>query len=603
MKNENQLTELYRQRVKESTVKIKHKRKQIHRIGTLKLLMFVAAIASIVFTWDMGWQYVLPVIVGSIIIFVATSKYHSQLFYEKDYWEKQRDINEKEIRLLDYDFRDLENGNEFIDSKHLYTFDLDVFGDNSLFQYINRTCTTMGKRMLAYELQHHLENKEEIEKRQAAVKELTDSIDFRQHFNTIGLLYKGKKADEEEITSWAKSKSSFYRKPLLRLLPYTALLLNAAMLLLAYFEVLSISYFSFVFCSLICVSIAFTRRISKIQSQYGRKLDILSTYAQLIEIVNRQKFTSTNLIKIKNALKVDSINAADIIGQLAKEMHTLDQRNNVLVNLLLNGLCFWELYQMMKIERWKTKYGNEISRWLNAIGEMDAYNSLANFAFNHPEYVYAKISTQPFVCIGKGLGHPLMHRDKCVCNDINMTKREYFNIITGANMAGKSTYLRTIGVNYLLACMGLPVWAKEMEVYPAKLITSLRTSDSLKDSESYFYAELKRLKLIIDLLANGQEMFIILDEILKGTNSIDKQRGSLALIEQFIKLKSNGIIATHDLMLGELKTKFTNNISNYCFEADIILDELEFKYKMREGIAQNMNACFLMKKMGIAIID
>lgn len=170
-------------------------------------------------------------------------------------------------------------------------------------------------------------------------------------------------------------------------------------------------------------------------------------------------------------------------------------------------------------------------------------------------------------------------------------------------MAGKSTYLRTIGVNYLLACMGTPIFAKTMTIYPARLITSLRTTDSLTDNESYFFAELKRLKLIIDKLNAGEELFIILDEILKGTNSKDKQKGSIALIEQFMALNANGIIATHDLLLGALAESYPNNIRNFRFEADITNNELTFSYRLREGIAQNMNACFLMKKMGIAVID
>ena len=164
-------------------------------------------------------------------------------------------------------------------------------------------------------------------------------------------------------------------------------------------------------------------------------------------------------------------------------------------------------------------------------------------------------------------------------------------------MAGKSTYLRTVGVNYLLACMGAPVWADEMEIYPARLVTSLRTNDSLTDNESYFFAELKRLKLIIDKLEAGEELFIILDEILKGTNSMDKQKGSFALIKQFMSMNA------HDLLLGTLIEAFPENIRNYCFEADITNNELTFSYQKRNGVAQNMNACFLMKKMGIAVID
>ena len=201
------------------------------------------------------------------------------------------------------------------------------------------------------------------------------------------------------------------------------------------------------------------------------------------------------------------------------------------------------------------------------------------------------------------MGHPLMPVAQCVRNNASIPYQPYFIIITGANMAGKSTYLRTIGCNYVLACIGAPVCCESLKIYPAQLMTSLRTSDSLSNNESYFFAELKRLKQIIDRLNKKEEMFIILDEILKGTNSKDKQKGSFSLIKQLISLKANGIIATHDLVLGELAEYFPHEIKNYCFEADIQENELTFSYKLKEGIAQNMNACFLMGKMGLIIND
>lgn len=284
-------------------------------------------------------------------------------------------------------------------------------------------------------------------------------------------------------------------------------------------------------------------------------------------------------------------------------MNSLNQRNNIIISTILNGLLFWELRKVINIEKWKNQYARQLPEWLKAIGEMDALCSLATFAYNHPEYTYPTIATTPFTLEATEMGHPLMEREKCVRNSIHITKKPFFVIITGANMAGKSTYLRTIGVNYLLACIGAPVCCDKMDIYPAHLITSLRTSDSLTDNESYFFAELKRLKLIIDKLNAQEELFIILDEILKGTNSMDKQKGSLALIKQFMSLQANGIIATHDLLLGSLAEIYPNNIKNFRFEADITNNELTFSYRLKEGVAQNMNACFLMKKMGIVVND
>ena len=328
---------------------------------------------------------------------------------------------------------------------------------------------------------------------------------------------------------------------------------------------------------------------------------MLSTYVHLIELADKQSMESPLLIVLKKEFESHGKKAPEVLGMLAKELDRLDLRNNLILYALLEGSMFWQLRQMLRIERWKEEYGAHLLQWLGALGQLDALSALATFAFNHEEYTYPIITDHPFVFHAKDMGHPLMPQEQCVTNDVEIPQRPYFLIITGANMAGKSTYLRTIGCNYLLACIGTPVCCSSLEIYPAHLMTSLRTSDSLANNESYFFAELKRLQQILERLKKGEEMFIILDEILKGTNSMDKQKGSLALIKQLLRLKTNGIIATHDLLLGDLKQHFPKEISNYCFEADIQNDELTFSYKLREGVAQNMNACFLMQKMGIVM--
>ena len=307
------------------------------------------------------------------------------------------------------------------------------------------------------------------------------------------------------------------------------------------------------------------------------------------------------LIALRKEFESNGKKASEVLNTLAKELDRLDLRNNLILYALLEGSLFWQLRQMLRIERWKQEHGTHLLQWLEALGKLDALCALGTFAFNHPGYAYPTITDKPFIFRAKDMGHPLMPQKQCIANDAEIPQHPYFLIITGANMAGKSTYLRTIGCNYLLACIGAPVCCSSLEIYPAHLMTSLRTSDSLANNESYFFAELKRLQQILERLKNGEEMFIILDEILKGTNSMDKQKGSLALVKQLLHLKTNGIIATHDILLGELKQHFPNEISNYRFEAGIQNDELTFSYKLKEGVAQNMNACFLMQKMGIDI--
>lgn len=583
--------------------KLNRVQQQIYRIGTLRLLLFVAGVAGIIYFRAESWAVWAGIAIVTLLPFILLVKYHNRLFYKKDYLEKKAEINRQELAALDYDFSAFDDGSEFTDPAHLYTFDLDVFGPHSLFQYINRTCTEPGKRRLAAWLGKHIESKEEIVERQQAIRELTPELKFRQRFRILGLLHKGKAADETELKAWAASPSLFRRSRMLRILPYLVTGVNAVCLVLAVVGILPASLWGVIWTFFVTAGFVFRGKITKMQAVYGKKLQILGTYAGLLRLMEEQPAQCGRLKELKEEIGGENRKASHSISRLSKLMDELDQRSNVFMYIILNGLFFWELRQIMRIEAWKEQYAGDLPRWLTAIGNMDALNSLATFAYNHPGYVYPTILQQPFRLQAEALGHPLMHRERCVRNDVDMEKRPFFIIITGANMAGKSTYLRTVGVNYLLACIGAPVCARRMEVYPARLITSLRTTDSLTDNESYFFAELKRLKLIIDKLQAGEELFIILDEILKGTNSMDKQKGSFALIKQLMALDANGIIATHDLLLGTLADLFPENICNYRFEADIRDDELTFSYRLRPGIAQNMNACFLMKKMGIAVAD
>lgn len=589
---------------------------QIYRIGTLRLLLFIAGVVGIIYFWSESWIILTAIAIVTLLPFVLLIKYHNRLFNQKEYLEKQIEVNEQELAALEYDTSAFDSGEEFIDPAHLYSYDLDVFGPHSLFQYINRTCTQLGKHHLAAWLNKHLEKKVDILKRQDAVRELAPELKFRQHFRILGLLHKGKTADEAELKTWATSPSVFKTHLLLRVLPILVTGVNIICIILVIAGILSAGIYGTIWTCFVIASFCFTNRISKVQAVYGKKLQILATYSVLLRHIDEQPMQSALLKEIKEEIGGEERKASHSIQQLSKLMNALDQRSNVFMCAILNGLFFWELRQIMRIETWKEQYASDLPRWLVAIGQMDALNSLATFAYNHPDCTYPDLldktdipagsssdSLHPFRLSAKAMGHPLMHRDRCVRNDIEMEKRPFFIIITGANMAGKSTYLRTVGVNYLLACIGTPVCASQMEIYPARLITSLRTSDSLNDNESYFFAELKRLKLIIDKLHAGEELFIILDEILKGTNSMDKQKGSFALIKQFMSVQANGIIATHDLLLGTLIDLFPEEIHNYCFEADITNNELTFSYRMRPGIAQNMNACFLMKKMGIAVAD
>lgn len=595
------IIERYKCIIEENQRELSRIQKQIYRIGTTRLLLFIIGVAEAIYFRNNGWTVVIPLILACLIPFMILIKVHSRLFYKKDFIQKLLKINENELAAINYQTDTFDSGIEFEDQTHAYSHDLDVFGPHSLFQYINRTSTFFGRKQLAEWLAFPLDKKEDIERRQKAIRELAPHLDFRQQFQAIGMTYKGKLSDGESLLQWAQSASQFSQNRILKTLSVLVPTANFILLVLGISDVLSLNWLGLSFMLFLLTSIVLEKKITRFQMSYDNKLAILKSYTQQILLLETLQPECEILKTCKHKLNTGNTHASASIKRLSKELNALNQRNNMLAYALLNGFLFWEVRQVMRIEQWKEQHAASLPLWLSAIGEADALCSLATFTYNHPDYTFPQATDKTFTLQATRMGHPLMHRDRCVRNDIQIEKRPYFIIITGANMAGKSTYLRTVGINFLLACTGAPVCAENMIFYPAHLITSLRTTDSLNDNESYFFAELKRLKEIIDRLNSGEELFIILDEILKGTNSVDKQKGSLSLVKQLLHLQANGIIATHDLQLGTLIQHYPNHIGNYCFEADITHNELTFSYRMQKGVAQNMNACFLMKKMGIFI--
>lgn len=593
----------YTSRIAETAKELTNIKKRILHISLLRIVFFLAGITAVIALFHAGTGVLIGAVCCTFLPFLALIKLHNRFFARKEWLETQEQINRNELKGLEGDFSGFDEGKEFANPEHPYSFDLDLFGRNSLFQAINRTCTHIGKQTLARWMQEHLTQKELIELRQQGVRDMSERNEFREEFRITGLVNHGKTSDVEEIRRWSESPSNLLHATWVKLTLWGVPLINIALLAGGLTGICSISWFGLMFMLFVIISFAVIKKATLVQQTYGEKLKTLNSYAKLIALARQQVWKSAEVQQLIERLNIDGHSPAEALMQLSKELDRLDLRNNQLLYVILEGSIFFQLRQVVRIERWKERYGHHLMQWLETVGELDALCSLGTFAYNHPDYSYPSISDKPFQFIATAMGHPLMPAEQCVKNDALIPSRPFFLIITGANMAGKSTYLRTIGVNYLLACIGSPVCCKQLTLYPAQLITSLRTSDSLTDNESYFFAELKRLKRIIDLLNKGHELFIILDEILKGTNSADKQKGSLDLIRQFMHLQTNGIIATHDLLLGTLAEQFPDKIRNYCFEADIKENELSFSYKLREGVAQNMNACFLMKKMGIIIQD
>lgn len=590
----------YTERLSLTKGQLQQVKKQIFRISMLRLTLFIAGVAGIYFFFSQTPLLIVCICLTFLPLFILV-KIHNRFFIRKEWLETQARIIQEELQALSGDYSSFEDGKEYVNPEHPYSFDLDIFGRRSLFQSINRTCTFFGKDRLAKWLQNHLHKKTSIEKRQEMVREISEHTLFREQFRVAGLVHHGQSSDAEKIQAWSQSPAQYLHAGWVKAFIWGVPVINSLLLITSLIGWTSFSCLGLSFGIFLVLSFGIIKRATYIQETYGKQLKSLNGYARLIALAKAEDWKSAGMLELMERFNLNGQSPVQALQQLSKELDRLDLRNNQFLYVLLEGSIFFQLQEIVRIERWKACYGQHISKWLETVGELDALCSLGTFTYNHPQYTYPELTEKPFCFLATQMGHPFMPASQCVKNDATIPSRPFFLIITGANMAGKSTYLRTIGVNYLLACVGAPVCCERLKLHPNQLITSLRTSDSLSDNESYFFAELKRLKRIIDLLNQGQQLFIILDEILKGTNSMDKQKGSFDLIRQFMQLKANGIIATHDLLLGSLIKQFPEEIRNYCFEADIKDNELTFSYKLREGVAQNMNACFLMKKMGIIL--
>ncbi|MDR2025971.1 MAG: hypothetical protein LBQ01_00240 [Prevotellaceae bacterium] len=587
----------YQSLAKEQENELQILKRKIFRTGTLRLAVVAAVFALAYVLWH-DTAAVASVLLSGLLLFLFLLKYHDRLYGRKNYAETKRRYLLDELKGLEYDFSAFDGAAHRTDHKHRFASDLDLFGENSLFQSVNRTVTSFGTNRLAETFLSPLENKEQILRQQQAVRELNGKYDLVLHYIIKGMLTGKDRLDTKNFSASFSQISSFHKSGFWNLCVYAVPAIYLAMTVLAIMDIIPSVYFWALWAATFTLSIIPSKKVQHIAELFEKKTDILRKYSALFKIIEEGNFVSADLNGLKSPLQSSGIAASKAIDRLKYYYDCLGLAFSYPILFFFNPVLMWNVKYAVKIGKWIDEYGNRIESWFSTLAKFDSLVSLAIFAHNHPEYVYPSIAEQ-YTFEAKALGHPLLHRDKCVKNGVEINKRPFFMVVTGANMAGKSTYLRTVGVNHTLACIGAPVCAVEMTVFPCKLVTNLRTADSLNDNESYFFAELKRLKMIIDRLHSGETLLIILDEILKGTNSIDKQRGSLALIKQLISLNSNGIIATHDLVLGTLEKEFPENVKNFRFEAEIKDDNLTFSYKIQEGIAQNMNATFLMQKMGI----
>jgi DNA mismatch repair ATPase MutS len=536
--------------------------------------------------------------ISTFIAFVILSLIDSRLKKSIKRIQILIQINEKEVKALAGDYTSFDPGNEFIDQSHDYTHDLDIFGEGSLFQFINRTSTIFGKLRLAEYFSNAFGQSDKVIQRQHSVKELSEMVELRQKLQLIFHDEKITESDKTEMNTWLDSESPVKNLKIVRILAYGLPPITLTCLVLSIAGI--IAFPSFLIVLQLMIVFLYARQTIQVQNIITSKSKILNKFSQSLLLIENTNFKSVYLTDIqKQLVPEDGKIPSKAIHQLSVILNYMDSNLNILVSIILNGLFMFNLHLLLKVEKWKKQNQENVPNWFESIATFDALSSVANFAYNNNQFIYPELITNDFGFIAENLGHPLIDADQRVVNHIEIKGWNQFAIITGANMSGKSTFLRTIGANYILAMAGATVCASKLSFYPIQIHSSIRTSDSLVKHESYFYAELKRLKQIIDELESGKKKLILLDEILKGTNSKDKQAGSIALIEQLLHYKSVGLFATHDLMLGELASRFPGQVNNLCFEIQIENGKMLIDYKLHKGVCKNLNATYLMKNMGI----
>ena len=570
--------------------------KKYNSISVLRLLAIVFFLISMYYYIKISEIIFIIAAIFLFIAFVILMRFHTKLLFQKKVNQALFDINENEISYLERNKIPFENGQEFNDFHHPYAYDLDIFGEHSLFQNLNRTATYIGKKTFANQLLTMLPN-DEITRNHQAVKELSEKLDWRQEFLAFAKISNDSQSNYETLLKW----STFNSKPLSKLSFFIAyfsplLFLGVLIAYLVSFNTTFASVLSYLFVINLMI---LGRFIKRIQMEVANSTDIDKTihqYSLLLQKIENESFQSEKLIDLQQKLTFKKENASVHLKQLAGLFSNMDTIGNFVTAIVFNGTFLFNLHVLKSLIQWKIDHTEALEDWLEVVGEIEMLNSLANMSYNNPEFVYPTLNSN-FEIDFTDLSHPLLKEKTRIGNEVRFHP-ESFMILTGSNMSGKSTFLRSLGINMVLSGMGSPVCASQANVHPLPVLVSMRLSDSLSDSESYFFAEIKRLKQIMDELEN-RPAFVLLDEILRGTNSDDKRNGTIEVVKKVIGKKAIGAIATHDIEVCLTTNEFPNVLTNKCFEVEIVNNELYFDYKLRDGICRNRSATFLMKKMGV----
>ncbi len=574
--------------------------RKYNRVATVRILVFVIFLIALVWLANAG----IGTAVGIILVlfpvgFGLIVRYHNKVRFERDQQKFLAQINEEELVRLEGKLSQFDPGTPYLDQQHPFVNDLDIFGKNSLFQLLNRTTTPSGRTLLAEWLKAPAAKKTIIN-RQNAIRELKDMLDWRQDFQALGLHGQDEKQDIGKLSRWLKEPPRLMHSAVYRILGWTLPITTIALIILS----VTMSVSIYLTLGILLINSLVLRRmldyVKKITEDTSANVGLLKAYSRLIQKIEHSTFADQHLNHLQQAFKHTGFSASSSIARLQQILDFLNSRANMFY-VLIDVILMIDIHLVLATENWKKKNEHDVSLWFERIGEFEVLCSLAAFAYANKDYAFPAISDDLFHFEAQAMGHPLIHAPERVSNNFDLQGKGSIAVVTGSNMSGKSTFLRTIGINTVLALCGAPVCAERMSVSVLQVFTGMRTQDNLEEHVSSFYAELRRIRqLLHSVEEEKQPLLFMLDEILKGTNSKDRHLGSVSLIKQLSEAHAFGLVSTHDLELGNMAEEI-KSVCNFSFNSSIEDDEILFDYKLSPEVCHSFNASKLMEKMGIRI--
>jgi len=590
--------ENYREQITKLQQKITHLTKKETHFSIARLLSFLGFVTALIFGIGTGQPSLILLTLLLAGAFIISLRLHLNNREKLNTTQTLKEILENEIACLKLQSNTYYDGDYFKDPDHNFSYDMDVFGPNSLFRYVNRCATATGNHKLAHWLSDHPKIGT-IQKRQQAVQELAQHPQWCQNLRTMLYPKRIRQFQQEFLPEIKNTIASPRLYSWLVAASYTLLAMTLTGIIFMGLNPVLLTLP--VFFNII-LGARTSRFIKTIKAQLEGREKTLNEYLKILTSFEGAQWDAPLLKQMQARLLYEQTNASGAVQKLKKLSAKLDYSLNMMVGAVLNFFFLWDLVMCIKISKWFQKWAHKTSDWFAVIGETEALISMANLQNNHPGWSYPTVKAGPFSFQAQNLGHPLIAENERVCNDYQMQNPQTLSIITGSNMAGKSTFLRTLGVNIILAHAGAVVCAQNLNMSHFRIMTYLTITDSLTESTSTFYREIQRLKKILNSAREDNNILLLLDELLRGTNSADKARGSMAIVRELVSRTIPALIATHNLELAEMKKDHPGVIENYYF--DIIIDsqnQMRFDYKLKPGVCDTFNATLLLREIGIEV--